>query len=329
MKKKARFYLGFFICSGERVKTVFTCLRVFLSLICTNAGTRINTGFFVHSLISISQAVRDRTGQVTNAALGRRSWLRDASPKARAQVRWRQVKVLPAFSKGRYVPVGRCPAADRGGSREAGCRAQFAGGKRSAPTEPAGETGALRSARGAGPLRPGGTFSSGRPSRQARPVGPAFPYSQKGGTDVPLLGWHRARGFCLWKGRAGWHRDRSRGYRPLGACAPSAAFFHRLRRVKVKAARRCLALCKPLKRLERNFSLSLSHPSAAPYTMRNKGWLNSTTWPLPTQISATVPSTSAGISFISFMASIIHRVSPFFTWSPTSTKGRASGLGAE
>ena len=145
MKKKARFYLGFFICSGERVKTVFTCSRVFLSLICTNAGTRINTGFFVHSLISISQAVRDRTGQVTNAALGRRSWLRDASPKARAQVRWRQVKVLPAFSKGRYVPVGRCPAADRGGSREAGCRAQFAGGKRPAPTEPAGETSAPRS----------------------------------------------------------------------------------------------------------------------------------------------------------------------------------------
>ena len=167
------------------------------------------------------------------------------------------------------------------------------------------------------------------PKGVARTVGPAFPYSQKGGTDVPLLGWHRARGFCLWKGRAGWHRDRSRGYRPLGACAPSAAFFHRLRRVKVKAARRCLALCKPLKRLERNFSLSLSHPSAAPYTMRNKGWLNSTTWPLPTQISATVPSTSAGISFISFMASMMHRVSPFFTWSPTSTKGRASGLGAE
>ena len=65
------------------------------------------------------------------------------------------------------------------------------------------------------------------------------------------------------------------------------------------------------------------------YTMRNSGWLNSTTWPLPTQISATVPSSSAGISFISFMASMMHSVSPFFTWSPTSTKGRASGLGAE
>ena len=99
MKKKARFYLGFFICSGERVKTVFTCSRVFLSLICTNARTRINTGFFVHSLISISQAVRGRTGQVTNAALGRRGLLRAANWKARAQVGWRQVKVLPAFSK--------------------------------------------------------------------------------------------------------------------------------------------------------------------------------------------------------------------------------------
>ena len=32
---------------------------------------------------------------------------------------------------------------------------------------------------------------------------PAFPYSQKGGTNVPLLGWHRARGFCLRMGRAG------------------------------------------------------------------------------------------------------------------------------
>ena len=65
----------------------------------------------------------------------------------------------------------------------------------------------------------------------------------------------------------------------------------------------------------------------AGYTILNNGWLYSTTWPLPTQISAMVPSTSAGISFISFMASIMHRVSPFFTWSPTSTKGRASGEG--
>ena len=262
MKKKARFYLGFFICSGERVKTVFTCSRVFLSLICTNAGTRINTGFFVHSLISISQAVRGRTGQVTNAALGRRGLLRAANWKARAQVGWRQVKFsLKPFSKG-LQGVGQRPTALRG----------------------------VRDRRSCLPLLP-----------------------KKGGRTSPS-----------WGGT-----ETAPGAICFAACAPFAAFFHRLRRVKVKAARRCLALCKPLKRLERNFSLSLSHPSAAPYTMRNKGWLNSTTWPLPTQISATVPSTSAGISFISFMASIMHRVSPFFTWSPTSTKGRASGLGAE
>ena len=165
------------------------------------------------------------------------------------------------------------------------------------------------------------------PKGVARTVGPAFPYSQKGGTDVPLLGWHRARGFCLWKGRAGWHRDRSRGYRPLGACAPFAAFLPPA--APVKAVELCSTPRKLLKKFDQNFFLSLPHPSAAPYTMRNSGWLNSTTWPLPTQISATVPSTSAGISFISFMASMMHRVSPFFTWSPTSTKGRASGLGAE
>ena len=107
MKKKARFYLGFFICSGERVKTVFTCSRVFLSLICTNARTRINTGFFADSLISLSQALCDRTGQVTNAALGRRGLLRAANWKARAQVGWRQVKFsLKPFSKG-LQGVGR------------------------------------------------------------------------------------------------------------------------------------------------------------------------------------------------------------------------------
>ena len=51
------------------------------------------------------------------------------------------------------------------------------------------------------------------PEAAAETEAPAFPYSQKGGTYVPLLGWHRARGFCLWKGRAGCLRDRSSGYR--------------------------------------------------------------------------------------------------------------------
>ena len=74
---------------------------------------------------------------------------------------------------GRYVPVGRCPAADRGGSREAGVEqsstaltgaaggkvqgnartALVPGGHRSALTEPAGET-AQRIGRGPGAEAP-------------------------------------------------------------------------------------------------------------------------------------------------------------------------------
>ena len=152
---------------------------------------------------------------------------------------------------------------------------------------------------------------------------------QKWGDGCPPLGVPPRPGVLLEEGAGRVAQSPLPGLSAAQRAPRSLHFFHRLRRVKVKAARRCLALCKPLKRLERNFSLSLPHPSATPYTMRNRGWSNSTTWPLPTQISATVPSTSAGISFISFIASIMHRVSPFFTWSPTSTKGRASGLGAE
>ena len=70
-------------------------------------------GFRGDSSISISQAVRDRTGQA--------AFLRSARAGPSAQVGWRQVKVSSTLSKGRYVPVGRCPAADRGGSREVGC----------------------------------------------------------------------------------------------------------------------------------------------------------------------------------------------------------------
>ena len=46
------------------------------------------------------------------------------------------------------------------------------------------------------------------------------------------------------------------------------------------------------------------------------------------QISATSPSHSATTSFMSFMASRMHRVSPFFTFEPTRTNGSAPGEGA-
>ena len=115
-----------------------------------------------------------------------------------------------------------------------------------------------------------------------------------------------------------------------GCQAVSLAFFPALRAYKVKGKVETFLKKSFIKKLYARFARhSAARTSHCIYTMRNSGWLNSTTWPLPTQISATVPSSSAGISFISFMASMMHSVSPFFTWSPTSTKGRASGLGAE
>ena len=47
-------------------------------------------------------------------------WQRPCSVKSAAE----REKVSSTFSKGRNVPVGRCPAADRGGSREVGCGAK-------------------------------------------------------------------------------------------------------------------------------------------------------------------------------------------------------------
>ena len=46
-------------------------------------------------------------------------------------------------------------------------------------------------------------------------------------------------------------------------------------------------------------------------------------------ISRTVPATSASISFISFIASMMHKTVPGLTFSPTLTYGGASGEGAE
>ena len=133
--------------------------------------------------------VRDRTGQDAHGALRRRSWLRDAGSQARAWVWWRNVKVFSQvfFKKlvgfgGRYVPVGRCSAADRAGRRD------------QTPRPPG-------VARGPGarwaPFRTGLRCHFGRcwasatgrqhPRRQPRPA-PAFPYFQKQGDGCPPLG---------------------------------------------------------------------------------------------------------------------------------------------
>ena len=49
-------------------------------------------------------------------------WICATSRKNKSRAKPRSgLKVSSTFSKGRYVPVGRCPAANRGGSREVGC----------------------------------------------------------------------------------------------------------------------------------------------------------------------------------------------------------------
>ena len=90
--------------------------------------------------------------QDAHAALGRRGFLRAANSQARAWVRWRNVKVLPAFSK----------AAGFGAALH-GLR-----GLQGAQVSPAGSVGAGRC--------PPGTSA------------PAFPYTKKGGRMSPSVG---------------------------------------------------------------------------------------------------------------------------------------------
>ena len=103
---------------------------------------------------------------------------------ASARPRRRRVKVSSTFSK--VVGFGVKPQ-DLTGVRGV----LVPGGHRSGPTEAAAET--------------------------RSPCLPLLP--KKGGTYVPLLGWHRAR---------------ASPYRPAGACGRCPAFFHRLRRFQVE-----------------------------------------------------------------------------------------------
>ena len=54
-------------------------------------------------------------------------------------------------------------------------------------------------------------------------------------------------------------------------------------------------------------------------SIKKRGWPNSTGVVLSTKTFTTFPSTSASISFMSFMASTIHNTCPFFTNAPSST----------
>ena len=61
------------------------------------------------------------------------------------------------------------------------------------------------------------------------------------------------------------------------------------------------------------------------YSMMNSGWPYSTGWPFSTRIALIMPVASASISFISFIASMMHTVSPALMFWPTSTKALDSG----
>ena len=61
--------------------------------------------------------------------------------------------------------------------------------------------------------------------------------------------------------------------------------------------------------------------------MITSGWSNSTGWASATMIFLTVPPVGAVIGFITFIASMISRVSPALTVSPTLMNGSAPGSG--
>ena len=95
----------------------------------------------------------------------------------------------------------------------------------------------------------------------------------KRGDGCPPLGVAQSPGFCLWKGRAGCHRARSRGYRlrsrlparsalngahrAPAPCAPSAAFLPPA--APVKAVELCST---PRKFFEKNLTKNFYSPTA-------------------------------------------------------------------
>ena len=63
-------------------------------------------------------------------------------------------------------------------------------------------------------------------------------------------------------------------------------------------------------------------------SMITSGWPNSTGWPFSARICLTTPALSDSISFISFIASMMHSGSPTCTLSPTSTNALLPGEAA-
>src|SRR3990170_5723805 len=63
------------------------------------------------------------------------------------------------------------------------------------------------------------------------------------------------------------------------------------------------------------------------HSTTTSGWSNSTGWASETKIWRTVPALGAMIGFITFIASMISKVSPFLTGWPVAMNGFAPGSG--
>ena len=106
-----RFYAASATCQGDKLKWTPTCQG-------TNCGARMFAGFLLNLSLFLSSAL----GQLGVGPLRHASGM-TPPPKGEARLGFLQtpgglLTRLPPW--GRYVPVGRCPAADRGGSRDAG-----------------------------------------------------------------------------------------------------------------------------------------------------------------------------------------------------------------
>ena len=107
-----RFYAASATCQGDKLKWTPTCQG-------TNCGARMFPGFLLNLSLFLSPALGATWGWPSPSSLTR-VHLPQRGRRDLAFCKLLVAHLLGSPSGGRYVPVGRCPAADRGGSRDAG-----------------------------------------------------------------------------------------------------------------------------------------------------------------------------------------------------------------
>ena len=123
-----RFYAASATCQGDKLKWTPTCQG-------TNCGARMFAGFLLNLSLFLSSALgqlgvgplrplRGHSRLPARSSAERCPLGTSAPQRGRRDLAFCKLLVahlLGSPSGGRYVPVGRCPAANRGGSREVGC----------------------------------------------------------------------------------------------------------------------------------------------------------------------------------------------------------------